>query len=657
MSRFAIYTRVSTGKQDDNTSQSVQEVAARAYGEAQGWQFHGAIHDTQTGKDYLEREGVKRVLRLLESGRITEVVFFKVDRVGRDSDVIRSFVQDIYEAGGRVSLVNRNRTYASAREFRQESVFETAVAEHERMAIEERMQSGRMYQFKAGSVDRRVPFGYDITASTKEINGRRLRFKEAVVLEAHALTIRAALRKFVELRSVHATLRWLNINEEYVGANNTTGQFSSRVMNRIIDNALLYAGEGIEQVYLEEKRVFRYPPIIDLELAVKVRETNLLRAREVNPNSPGPFRGLAKCTCGRTTYVRNSQSYGERKQFHVCATYEMELRSGLAGRKDGTAATCRSSVDVRVLKRKLMEYLERWNEDEAGSRYEDVVVDQILNLHGLNQELQCMLSERDMKKEELRQIIRLAAADYDEIARPINEMVKDLQAELDLLSDNIDVLTRRRDVRRLVLTRFGVNADTMDLNLPPVTQEPDGTYRFPDRNTEHTIRRKVFATKIMPDHIAELEAALEEARQMPQEALESVAPVHHLFGRLETLREALEREDWAVINSTMADLGLRFVLPLAEPNTAKRRASIRIEVDFQPMEDALLGGGGPSGSGNKGRPGTVKRSRGSSALKGCANVPNYRIPVCRIPGGPSCIPWWSTGWRGRRPARLPVRWR
>ncbi|MEF2277154.1 recombinase family protein [Deinococcus sp. YIM 134068] len=631
MRRFVVYTRVSTGGQDDNTSQPVQLAACRFFGEEQGWQLDQTIHDTKSGSSFHTRKGVQDVLTLVESGRVSDVVFFRIDRVGRDGEVIKKFVGDIYKYGGAVSIVSKNQTYPSAAKCIRDNFFEVAVAEYELMTIRERMVEGRMHLFQAGSVHGRLPFGYETKKITRSQDGYSKKFKEAVIIEKHAESIREALIRFVEFRSLIKTVRWLNRHPEYIGQEGEGGRFTTKVVLQIIRNAMLYAGEPFEQVFSGVKRQFRLPPIIDLELAVRVNEAELLRERVTEESKPGPFRGLVYCeNCGERAYIRRSEAYGKAKQFLMCASYDRKLKKRAAGRSDVADTKCLSTIGVGVLRSKLDDYLKQFDDEEYGTKHEWVVVDQVMSFYELEDDIKAFKVKREEFKMKRSDLIKTLTqhGHYEEIASEVNYQLKTIVNESDTLAEQLSTLENRRKVRRLVLTRLGVNVERLKINVPTIREE-DGSFvvgkgmKLATREEAEScvrdvVREQVFWQGVnldpLKDTRRELEAYAATARGKTPPPM-----TEHLSRRVERLKDALNAEDWGEVNRLMVELGLRFVVPFAERSTSKRRAAVRVVVDFAPLEDALTGTGGAGGTG--GGSGDGGGSVGGLLRSSCAVAP------------------------------------
>ena len=97
---FVTYSRVSTREQDDSFSPITQENSCTEFGVAQGWKPYkrgSHFHDTQTGVSYENRTQLQEVLKLVKAGLVQRVIINDIDRAGRDTEILNSFVQDLYK--------------------------------------------------------------------------------------------------------------------------------------------------------------------------------------------------------------------------------------------------------------------------------------------------------------------------------------------------------------------------------------------------------------------------------------------------------------------------------------------------------------------------------------------------------------------------------
>lgn len=80
-----VYTRVSTDSQDEASQLS----AIDRWLETNPQDNIKRLHDTKSGKN-MARPGIKHVIRLIEAGRVSKLIFWRLSRLGRNvSDILK----------------------------------------------------------------------------------------------------------------------------------------------------------------------------------------------------------------------------------------------------------------------------------------------------------------------------------------------------------------------------------------------------------------------------------------------------------------------------------------------------------------------------------------------------------------------------------------
>jgi site-specific DNA recombinase len=77
-----IYARVSTERQEDNTSLDAQIAACQRFAEQQGWAVVDVFRETFSGEFIYARPEFQRALRIVETGNIQHVIVDVPDRLG-----------------------------------------------------------------------------------------------------------------------------------------------------------------------------------------------------------------------------------------------------------------------------------------------------------------------------------------------------------------------------------------------------------------------------------------------------------------------------------------------------------------------------------------------------------------------------------------------
>lgn len=192
----AIYTRKSTDEGLDQAFNSLdaQREACEAYIKSQaheGWrQLEDRFDDGGISGGTMERSGLKRLLALIEEGKVDIIVVYKVDRLTRSlSDFAR--MVDLLDAKGAsfVSVTQQFNTTNSMGRLTLNVLL--SFAQFEREVTAERIRD----KFKASKekgmwMGGHPPLGYDIAS------------RHLVVNEEEAETIRMIFRRYIELGSI-----------------------------------------------------------------------------------------------------------------------------------------------------------------------------------------------------------------------------------------------------------------------------------------------------------------------------------------------------------------------------------------------------------------------------------------------------------------------
>jgi len=143
MTTAAGYVRVSTEEQArEGYGMAAQEQAARAYCQAHGWELVEVYADAgRSGKSMRGREALARLLEDARDGRFQRVVFWKLDRLGRNLRDILDICDTLESLNvGIVSIQEAIDTGMAAG--RMVRSFLGAVPEFEREVIAERIKVG-----------------------------------------------------------------------------------------------------------------------------------------------------------------------------------------------------------------------------------------------------------------------------------------------------------------------------------------------------------------------------------------------------------------------------------------------------------------------------------------------------------------------------------
>lgn len=162
------YIRVSTDKQEQfGYSLEAQEQKVRAMAVVQGVELVDVIVDAESAKS-LRRDGMARLLELVDSGAVNAVIIAKLDRLTRS-------VKDLAELLERFS--KRNVSLVSVAESldtgsaagRLVMNIMASVSQWEREAIAERTRDAMSHKRANGQCVGNIPFGYRLAKDGRQL--------------------------------------------------------------------------------------------------------------------------------------------------------------------------------------------------------------------------------------------------------------------------------------------------------------------------------------------------------------------------------------------------------------------------------------------------------------------------------------------------------
>ena len=178
----AILARVSTKKQEDNSSLEGQLNAGRAYCARHGYNIVAERKEIHSGAFVLARSVFAEFLDMAADGTIQVIVVDVPDRLGRGKP--RSIMEQMAELNGaRVEYVSGLHDTSTPEGIAQDGV-ETIVSGLERIRIRERMMKGVKNRIAEGRVIAPPirPYGYRIVSERDE-RGRKISCTLVIVEE------------------------------------------------------------------------------------------------------------------------------------------------------------------------------------------------------------------------------------------------------------------------------------------------------------------------------------------------------------------------------------------------------------------------------------------------------------------------------------------
>ncbi len=160
-----IYTRVSTGEQAEHgTSLAAQAVTCRNKAQEIGATVVAHYEDSGvSGGLYLARPGIQSALKDMEAGLADTLIIAKLDRSGRDVDVVRDIARRVSAVGGQLILCDMGVVEWNSNG-KMNLTMRAVFAEWEKDQIRERTTKGRRDRAGQGIQPSRSmsPFGYHI---------------------------------------------------------------------------------------------------------------------------------------------------------------------------------------------------------------------------------------------------------------------------------------------------------------------------------------------------------------------------------------------------------------------------------------------------------------------------------------------------------------
>ncbi len=157
--RTAIYCRVSSAGQEDNSSLGTQEERCRAYAAERGWEVVEVYREVHTGSELFERPQLGRIRDAARAGEVDVVLAYALDRVSRNQAHLGFLLSEWDHLGVRAELVTEE--LADTPEGRLLQSVRGFVAEVERLKIAERTKRGMRARVASGRPipGQRPPFG------------------------------------------------------------------------------------------------------------------------------------------------------------------------------------------------------------------------------------------------------------------------------------------------------------------------------------------------------------------------------------------------------------------------------------------------------------------------------------------------------------------
>jgi site-specific DNA recombinase len=320
-----IWIRVSTDDQAKGESPEHHEERARLYAKSRGWQVK-ELYDLagQTGKAVMQHPEAKRMMKDIERGHITGLVFSKLARLSRNRRELEDFSDFFNQHNADLISLSEaidTSTAGGRMFFHLLGVF----AQWEREEITERVNASVLTRAKLGkSINGASPYGYV------------WKDRKLIIKPEEAAIRRKAYELFLQYRRKGQVAKELNA-AGYRTRNGNIWRDTSieRILNEssakgvYVFNTMRLVGTWQTELKPEsEWGRAECPPIVSEELWNQVNQIieEQLKAWK-KPGKPPVhlFSGLAHCSCGYKMYVSaNSPKYFCRKCCNKIAIVDLE---------------------------------------------------------------------------------------------------------------------------------------------------------------------------------------------------------------------------------------------------------------------------------------------------------------------------------------------
>lgn len=334
------YARVSTEDQPDSSLEE-QHRANTIFAAKQKLQVLAKFEDKASGTlAWSGREGMTKVIDLLNRKQAHVVAFYDLSRLGRKDGVTDEVVDSIYAAGGIIGISSTNRLYETLEECYMDTFWAGRAASYEWMKIRQRTDIGKIHHLEAGSWMWKTSTGY---RNKKEDGVWKL-----IIDEPEASFVRDVLSAIANGSTRGSALR--EANQKYGLDHSLTA------VRGFLRQKEFYAGKPVMKPYTVkgERKLYSVsaPAIITEEILRK------LYARKFEPlpkaKNPRPFKGVMACTCGENALVISKNQAGEDS--YACSSFNRESKARMLGRKY-TPTKCRKTITSGRLYRWLRRYL------------------------------------------------------------------------------------------------------------------------------------------------------------------------------------------------------------------------------------------------------------------------------------------------------------
>lgn len=413
-----IWIRVSTEDQAKGESPKHHEKRARFYADSKEWDIREVYHlEAVSGKSVMDHPEARRMLKDIERGHITGLIFSKLARLARNTKELLEFAEIFRNHDADlISLQESIDTSTPAGRLFYTMI--AAMAQWEREEIADRVAASIVIRAKLGKPIGKAPFGY------------RLKDKRLVPDPNEAPIRRLAYELFAEHQRKKTVARLLN-DHGYRTRNGSL--FTDTTVEHLIRNPTAKGmhranyttnRSGKERVLKPESEWVWFPvePIVSEDLWNKCNDILMDRRRRFRRPGRRPrhlFAGITYCECGAKMYVRSN-----------CPKYLCQK--------------CNNKIPIVDLDAIFYEQLKGFFLSPQQISQELALADE--NLVQKNQLLRTLRGEQEKLQDEITRIYRLyndnqiSPEGFGKFYKPLEERQKQLDDEIPRLQAELDLL-------------------------------------------------------------------------------------------------------------------------------------------------------------------------------------------------------------------------
>jgi site-specific DNA recombinase len=167
VTRCAVYCRVSSAGQEDNSSLGTQEERCRAYADERDWAVVQVYREVHTGVELFERPQLTLLREVMRRGEFDVLLVYALDRLSRKQTHQGLVLSEAEHAGVRWDSVTEDIDDSPQGQILRAVI--GGMAEMERLKIAERTTRGKMARIQSGKLlpGGKAPYGYRWRDATK----------------------------------------------------------------------------------------------------------------------------------------------------------------------------------------------------------------------------------------------------------------------------------------------------------------------------------------------------------------------------------------------------------------------------------------------------------------------------------------------------------